>query len=466
MRIDSIRVKNFRGFVEERFTFGRLGEASGSFHVFIGDNATGKTAILEALTVAAGSWFLGVRGHGGRNITERDIRVRLIKHGDRENFEDQYPVEVEATGIVQGHSLSWTREITNKDGKTRWVKAKRVKELAEEAVLKMQNDETVLLPLVCYFSTQRLWKEPKDMFDYYRKGGESLEGSTPMQAMEEINEPLDLGDWFKSRLAGYNFSLDPRSSSKELVRWLRMEEMRALQRREESQAYRIVRAAITATLEHCIGIRYDVSLGLLALFEGHGELPFHLLSDGQRNTLALVGDLAYKAAHMNPHLGDETLQKVNGVVLIDEIDLHLHPNWQRHIVNSLRNVFPAVQFIATTHSPFIVQTLREGELISLDKETVPKTENLSIAAIAKGLMGVEEISEKVMGVSEPDASPRYHEMKKVATDYLLLLQEAQESPAEKLQRYKEMLASKLVPYSDNPAFQAILELERVSKLGS
>jgi len=110
--------------------------------------------------------------------------------------------------------------------------------------------------------------------------------------------------------------------------------------------------------------------------------------------------------------------------------------------------------------------MREGELMSLDKETIPKTDNLSIAEIAKGLMGVEEISERIMGVMEPDASPRYNKMKQVATDYLIELQEAKKAPAEKLEEYKRALAERIAPYADNPAFQAVLEMERITALGS
>jgi predicted ATP-binding protein involved in virulence len=113
---------------------------------------------------------------------------------------------------------------------------------------------------------------------------------------------------------------------------------------------------------------YDVAGDeLLGVFADGRRLPFRLLSDGVRNMLALVADVARRAATLNPHLGADAARKTPGVVLIDEVDLHLHPRWQRRVLDDLRRTFPLVQFVATTHSPFIVQSLGPGELLTLDK---------------------------------------------------------------------------------------------------
>jgi predicted ATP-binding protein involved in virulence len=83
----------------------------------------------------------------------------------------------------------------------------------------------------------------------------------------------------------------------------------------------------------------------------------------------LFCDIARRAAILNPHLGGDASSKTKGVILIDELDLHLHPKWQRRIIEDLRRVFPNVQFICTTHSPFLIQSLRSSEeLIMLDGE--------------------------------------------------------------------------------------------------
>ena len=83
------------------------------------------------------------------------------------------------------------------------------------------------------------------------------------------------------------------------------------------------------------------------------------LSDGERGTLALVLDLTRRLAQANPDLS-EPAAAAEAIVLIDEIDLHLHPTWQRQIVQTLGEAFPKCQFIATTHSPQVIGEVDHG----------------------------------------------------------------------------------------------------------
>jgi predicted ATP-binding protein involved in virulence len=86
-----------------------------------------------------------------------------------------------------------------------------------------------------------------------------------------------------------------------------------------------------------------------------------MLSDGLRNLLGLVSDLAWRAATLNPWMGDR-INELHGVVLIDEVDLHLHPSWQRMVVPRLLAAFPNVQFFITTHSPQVLSSISEENL--------------------------------------------------------------------------------------------------------
>jgi predicted ATP-binding protein involved in virulence len=95
-------------------------------------------------------------------------------------------------------------------------------------------------------------------------------------------------------------------------------------------------------------------------------LDIHQLSDGERGTLALALDLTRRLSQANPHLAD--LLQAAAVVLIDELDLHLHPKWQRTIVQKLTTTFPNYQFIATTHSPLIIGEVEPSGLILLSNE--------------------------------------------------------------------------------------------------
>ena len=90
------------------------------------------------------------------------------------------------------------------------------------------------------------------------------------------------------------------------------------------------------------------------------------MSDGQRAFIGLIADLARRACVLNAYyLGNKTLEETTGLVLIDELDAHLHPKWQRQVVGALKRVFPKIQFFATTHSPQVIGQARPEEIVLL-----------------------------------------------------------------------------------------------------
>ncbi len=477
VRINKLTVKNFKGFDNRTFVFpqiaGQVG--NGSFHLLIGQNGKGKTSTLDALAVAAGSWLLGISGYADRPITEEDARLVVFDFGDTARIERQFPVQVEAVGMVAGEVLTWIREFGT--GDTGYAKAENIKTLAE----KVAGEQTarVSLPLIAYYGTGRMWQEPgavalaaavreeyeriertrreqvlKDAF--IDVGAKIIEDKTVREfvasfvkllATPQARQPMNApAIEFASRLAGYKNSISPVCSADELLNWLKFEQQLALQDGRESTQFITVKEAIKQAIEGCTRVDYHLRLGLLLDIEGQPRLPFGTLSDGQRNMLAMIGDIAYKAAQLNPHLGKEVLQKTPGIVLIDELDLHLHPKWQRHVIEDLRRLFPEIQFIATTHSPFIIQTARDGELIKLDGEV----------GIEPGGKSLEEIARLIMDVTDTERSPRYQAKLDVARNYLALAAEAETaSPARREQIARE-LAAMLAPFSDNPAYTALL----------
>lgn len=453
MRVDHLRVKNFKGFKERAFEFPRSATGSGSFHLIVGQNGEGKTSLLDALAVAAGAWLLGIRGYDSRHIREEDIRVCVQVFGDTEREEKYLPVEVEASGLVLGRELSWKRSLLSH--KTTSKDAKKIKALAEQAVEQGQAGDVATLPLISYYGAGRLWQEPNAP-----RAGETVLEWGKFQWGGPTTQPESTEDVvarkYSSRFAGYRLSVDSRCNPGDLLAWLRFEQRLADHRRQESNQFRIVKDAIQRSVEGCDRIAFDPRLGLLLDIHGRRQ-AFRYLSDGQRNMVAMIGDLAFKAAQLNPHLGERVLAETPGIVLIDELDLHLHPRWQHHVVEDLRTMFPQIQFVATTHSPFIIQSMRSGEeLIVLDGD----------AMSGVGNMGIEAIAVRIMGVEHPEVSPRYRKMLEAAKAYLAELDEAARSPADRLESYKDQLAQRRAPFADNPAFQAVLEAERVFKLGS
>ncbi len=433
MRIDHLTVSNFKGFAERELSF------NPEFNLVVGENGSGKTSVLDALSVAAGSWFLGLRGYDTRHIHLDDVRLESFSSGDSMSWEQQFPCTVEALGEIAGRVITWKRALNTADGRTTYVGARNVKKLGAEADQAVREGKNMTLPLISYYSTGRLWNVPREQARV--KEADKIKGKGAL-----------------SRLGAYRNSVDPRLSVPELVEWIARESWRAFQQRGEySATFAVGREALIRNVEGASAVDFDAEFGeVIVKFKNGERQPFNNLSDGQRCMLALVGDLARKAATLNPHLGENVLAETPGVVLIDELDLHLHPKWQRRVIEDLRTVFASVQFICTTHSPFLIQSLRSGEeLVMLDGQPTANLSDLSLNEIARGIQGVER----------PDVSARYETMTQTATAYLETLEEAAGAPEEKLGHYRTKLAESIAPYADNPAFQAFLEMKRVAMLG-
>ena len=104
-------------------------------------------------------------------------------------------------------------------------------------------------------------------------------------------------------------------------------------------------------------------------------MPFFQISDGYKCTISLIADTAYRMAALNPQLLDGVLKRGYEIVLIDEIDLHLHPSRHQLILDNLVNIFPKVQFIVSTHSPSVIQSIQNENLILLADSKVLTVSN-------------------------------------------------------------------------------------------
>lgn len=471
MRLKTLSVTNFRGYKNYEISL------HPQFNLIVGENGLGKTSLLEAAAVAVGSWLLGIRGHDSRAIRARDVRILRDLVEGRYRELSQYPVKVTATaeltitqakrqsdtgkieliGIPKMVPVAWSRSLEGTGGRTTQQDAKSLKKYAtamEAAVLK---GDPCVLPLIRYFGAGRLWESVKDsdnksMSKFKAKQPQDLHDDDDLQKL--LLESKKMAEPF----FGYRFSVDKRCNPDDLLRWMYYERQNERDDEKDSNALRTVYLAIEKMLPSVKRARYSVKQSSLMIYLDDGRiLTFDELSDGYRNVVALAADLAIKAVMLNPHLAESALDMTPGVVLIDELDLHLHPTWQREIVEAFRSTFPKFQFICTTHSPFLIQSLRSGdELIRLDGDVTNGIGNLSIEGIAAALMGVPNT----------DASLRYAEMLSTAKEYLVELDEAAKSSDARLAEYRKLLAARIAPYAENPAFQAILEAEKKSMIGS
>jgi len=180
-----------------------------------------------------------------------------------------------------------------------------------------------------------------------------------------------------------------------MLEWVRKQTLVQLQRGNGYVQPQL--AAVESAVKSCInGVRkfwVDVQYDELRLEREEGDIQsFSMLSEGYRNMVALVADIAWRASVLNPQHGVDAAKLTDGVVLIDELDLHLHPAWQRRVVDDLRRRFPKIQLIVTTHSPQIVA--------SVSREQVRILENNRLVEADVHVEGRDsnEILEDVFGV--------------------------------------------------------------------
>jgi len=426
MKIHELTLENFHGFEKRHITF------SDQFTVLIGDNGSGKTAVLDGLAVALGSFLSGLDGVQSRHIRRDEVHRKTYFHGELADIQLQFPVRVTCNGTLDDRSMTWTRAVNGKNGSTTSKEAKPIIDYAALVQKDVSNGKPIVLPVISYYGTGRLWVQKKDS--------------------NEIRHRND-------RLGGYLYCLDPASSEKHFTRWMEKMTYIELQRKSTPPVLEAVRNAVSICMRNWKSIEFDVDTEELKAIDEAGKvLPFRLLSDGVRNMIGMVADIAHRMAQLNPALEKEVVTRTPGVILIDEIDLHLHPIWQRSIVEDLKRTFPNIQFIVTTHSPFVIQSLEEGELRRLQAQD----DDEEVASDYFINKSIEDITEQAMGVEGVQRSEKLNEMYSVAKEYYLLLKKGQEASEDDLKEIKNELDRLEGLYSSDVAYYAFLEMERTA----
>ncbi len=376
MRIESLRLKNFRNVEEAIYRF------NSHFTVIIGINGRGKSTWLHAMRVACGAYLLSIPDAKKRHIAPDEIRWET--HGTF--VAHAKPVVVEATGYFPeiAEAVTWRRRVL--EGVTgttsSYEDVGRVRDLGRDKyeIMKSGSDD-LSLPVIAFFGTSRVHGPGR-------------------------NRITRLGrQIFKE---GYHSWFEMRSSIFGYESWLASYSMLA----KSGKEYPETEAAFWETLKlanpYIEDIRFEHGeLWLKVSMDDYTSefLPMRLHSDGIISFTEMVSELAYRCIVLNGNKRERAVKDTTGVVLIDELDLHLHPNWQRHVVADLKRAFPNIQFVATTHSPFIVQSLEADELINLDRSVETAPNDLSIEQVATFFMGVKsEFSESSEIMEKKSAS--------------------------------------------------------------
>jgi len=349
MRINRLKIQNFKGFKEFAL------DLQPHFNVLVGENGSGKTSVLDALAVALGLWHKHIPGHGWRNILPEEIHVEPRQAGDRITFEPVLPVRIEASGSIMdaATNVTWTRMI--REGGTRTTNAEANEaEKAIAVLIEMAKQDKTVLPVLAYYGAGRAWLPTN------RRPPSTL----PMLGQKS------------SRFNAYHNCLDTRIRDQDLNHWFLLETAARVQNGGDRPGFQAVKAAVLKCIPGADALRYDADRKEIVLSIGGHEQSFYNLSAGQRMMLALVADIAIKAITLNSYLFSSRmltstdpislLEMTTGMVLIDEVDVHLHPTWQRRVVNDLKTVFKSIQFVCTTHSPQVIGEVPRDQVMILD----------------------------------------------------------------------------------------------------
>lgn len=346
LRIDGITLVNFKAYSRETF------ELDPQFTLLVGRNGTGKTSILDGLAVALGVWLVeppdSALAGSRRSIERWEVRLAADQIGDRVQFRECLPVEVRARGgIGSCANLEWTRQIRKGGARTTNAGAAEALAVIRQVYAQDEAGARPLCPVLGYYGAGRAW----------------LPANERKQSRPRPDGPARRWDAFYD-------CLNDRIRVPDLQRWFSRELLAAANRGGRPRpGYEVVKRAVLGCVPGASDVWFDADQDQIVLSIDGCAQPFGNLSAGQRVLLATVADIALKCVTQNNHLvpaealsdGDQPLPRVlaqtPGVVLIDELDVHLHPEWQRRVADDLKRTFPSIQFVCTTHSPQVVGEL-------------------------------------------------------------------------------------------------------------
>ncbi|ACS54512.1 conserved hypothetical protein [Rhizobium leguminosarum bv. trifolii WSM1325] len=337
LRLDKLSLTNFRCFANCEIEF------HSGLTVLVAQNGSGKTAVLDAAGAAL-SVFVNTLYPLEKIWRIERSDVRLIP-GQEHKMSPCLPVEYEAQATVQATSVTWRSAVRTYGDKVR-PSTRNLGPISMAAQPFLSD--TAVLPLIAYYGTGRLWNEQRQT--EYRRS-----------SVTNVDE----------RVAGYADCLTSSSSFKGISAWFehRFRQTASPLYRESLQTNLAMIEGVKTATDTVLqptgwsNLRWDDELHTLtAKHDGRGELPLSMLSDGVRTMLALVADVARRCASLNPQLSDQAALKTPGVLIVDEVDMHLHPSWQQQVLGLLQSAFPALQIIVSTHSPHVLSTVEKSSI--------------------------------------------------------------------------------------------------------
>lgn len=401
MEIKSFNVKNVGIFKDLNVPVAPTETVDSNVTVFVGNNGSGKTSLLKSLATSL-SWFISrlrsEKGNGSPIPEEaimasaRSAAITLVVSDHNSNI--QQPA----------NTYSWTIARTGRGKKGSFVsELNDSSKLADNYRIALTNSETASLPLIAFYPVERLVIDVplrirkrhsfsqiagydnsltqgvdfRRFFEWFRQR-EDLENEIAREKTEqfllensdrilEIEKNISNAERRVNAIKEFDFEAMT-SEIKKLKTAFQFISDATAPNYSDNQL-NAVRNAIHNFMDGFSNISVRREPNLHMAIEKNGvSLNVMQLSQGEKSLMALVGDIARRLSMMNPAMDDPLTG--DGIVLIDEIDLHLHPSWQRDIIARLTKTFPNCQFILTTHSPLVISDCKNILVYSIDDGAV------------------------------------------------------------------------------------------------
>ena len=379
MKINTIRLQNYRGIRDLSLDLDK------NLTVFFGENGSGKSTVIDCIAIML-SWLVNrlrySSGTSGNPITEKNIAngnafalIFLSCCHQEKNIEWQLFKARKSSSDISLFSrkkLKDPHNATNLDNLSEFTKSLQAKIFEAE--------ERLNLPIFVYYPVGRavldipLRIREKNSFKLFAAYDRSLDGGANFRTFFE---------WFRERE-------DLENENRKYV---------DLPSKPEDFCFpdpqlEAVRNALKVFLPEFTDLTVRRSPLRMEIKKNGKKFIIDQLSDGEKCLIAMIGDLARRMAIANP-VRENPLYG-DGVVLIDEIDLHLHPKWQRMVVSRLVEVFPNCQFIISTHSPHVITHVHPDNLYVLKQ-----TKTGAIAERPSESYGktVDRVLEDLMGLA-------------------------------------------------------------------
>ena len=368
-KIKTLKVTNFRLFDKLNMTFNK------NINVIIADNGAGKTTILDAIAIGFGAMLTKFPNVSGITFKKSDLKIN-----SENKLEPFMRIEIESTEKVLW-DRTYKRDSTTskldlaplqtnifaglqpslKIPNTQFVpvsiipKGRGLKELHNfvDTIINKENEDIPYeMPLIIYYGTNRA------VFDSPVRKGNFKKSFNRFEALNGVlNSHTNFYRFFQWFYTMENWERQKQQERKDFS--YKLNELTAVRKAIESMLPKFKNPRVEINPLRFL-IDWELKDGTIKTFK------IEQLSDGYRTVLAMIMDISSRMSEANPQLGN----KSQAIIMIDELDLHLHPSFQQTILSDLSRTFPNAQFIVTTHSPQILSTVKKEYIFILENASM------------------------------------------------------------------------------------------------